>query len=191
METYTREIAGIRKVIAAFVDTGSIDVGKLKVMNRIIRMTREGQVKVLNMPTLSLEQQRILFSAIRSINTVIEVMKQRLKTALEREENPTTAELSLEIMVSVSNLGNYIDRFLKNRELKINKMFEFSRILLKKAKKYGFFKDIKTQLDEIGITSEDVKTFVERLNKNIESEIDTAMEEGAINENSDRDLSFG
>lgn len=167
MYSYVESCVSIRKMLTNFLDYG-IDVSRLDLMDDLIKSSETDQVKILN-SYLSLKEQRVLFGATRNICNVVKVMKEKLKIARETHENPTTIELSLEIMENLSNTASFVDEFLINGKTEdINTVDQLSRILYKKASKLGFYQDIKTQLKDAGITKKEVKTFVEKLSKNIE-----------------------
>ena len=186
MESYTRAFGSLEKLLADFQESGVIDTSKLDLIDPIVESTERDQVKVLNISYLSLDGQRAVFGGMRSIQNTGIMLKEKLKTASERHENPTTVELALEIMPHLLNVAKYLDEFITRGKVEIAKIREFSRILHKKAKSLGFSRDSRVQLDEAGITSAEIKTFLEDLNKNISLEMETEGE--PTNENSDRDI---
>jgi hypothetical protein len=175
MYSYVEACAVIQRMLRGFLERG-IDVTKLDTMNRVIKSSEIDQVKILN-SYLSLLEQRALFGATRNIHTIIKVMKEKLKIARETHENPTTIELSLEIMQHLSNVASYIDEFMiRGKAVDINRLNELSRILYKKASYFGFYQDVETQLKDARISEEEVKTFVEKLNENMELEVESEDE---------------
>jgi len=175
MYSYVKACADIRRMLRDFLERG-IEVTELDLMDRVIKSSEIDQVKILN-SYLSLVEQRALFGATRNVHNIIKVMKEKLKIARETHENPTTLELSLEIMQPLSNVATYIDEFMIHRKVEdVDKLNELSRILYKKANYFGFYQDIETQLKDARITEEEIKTFVEKLNENIELEMETQDE---------------
>ena len=171
MYSYARSLESIRKMLVDFLERG-IDVSKLDPVDRVVDSSKIDQVKILN-SYLSLVEQRVLFGAVRNIHNVVKTMKEKLKIARETHENPTTLELSLEIMQHLSNVAFYVDEFVIRGKIKnMNRIKELSRILYRKARYLGFYQDIDTQLKDAGITEEEVQTFVEKLNENIELEME-------------------
>ena len=175
MYSYVKGCADIHGMLRSFLERG-IEVRELRLMDRLIKSSEIDQVKILN-SYLSLAEQRALFGATRTIYNIIKVMKEKLKIARETHENPTTIELSLEIIEYLSNVAPYIDEFVIHGETEnIDRIHELSRILYRKANYLGFYQDIETQLKEARITEDEVKTFVEKLNENIELEMETEDE---------------
>ena len=175
MYSYVKGCADIRNMLRNFLEHG-IEVSKLSSMDCLIKSSESDQIKILN-SYLSLVEQRVLFGATRNIYNIARAMKEKVKIARETHENPTTLELSLEIMEHLSNVAFYIDEFVVHGKTKdIDRINELSRILYRKANRFEFYQDMDTQLKDAGITEEEVKTFVEELNKNIELEMETADE---------------
>ena len=112
-------------------------------------------------------------------------MRARLATASARHENPTTTELSLEATGSLSSLAPYLDEYFTHGLVPHTKTIDdLSRILYKKAKGFGFSEDISAQFEALGISPEELKSFTEKLNQNIEAETDIDEDVGSINEGS-------
>lgn len=188
MESYTKAFTSLEKLLIDFQESGVIDTSKLDLIDPIVESTERDQVRVLNLSYLSLDAQRAMFGGMRSIQNTGIMLKEKLKTASERHENPTTVELALEIMPHLSNVAKYLDEFITRGKVEIAKIREFSRILHKKAKSLGFSRDSRVQLDEAGITSEEIKTFIKDLTENLTFEMETEGE--LANESSDRDISI-
>lgn len=170
MYSYVEACAVIRRMLRGFLEHG-IDVNKLDVMDPVIKSSEIDQVKILN-SYLSLVEQRALFGATRNIYNITRAMKEKLKIARETHENPTTLELSIEIMQHLSNVAPCIDEFvIHGKTGDIGRINELSRILYRKANYLGFYQDMETQFKDANITEEEVKTFVEQLNENIELEM--------------------
>ena len=175
MYSYVKGCADIREMLRIFLERG-IEVRKLRLMDRLIKSSEIDQVKILN-SYLSLVEQRALFGATRNIHNMARAMKEKLKNARGTHENPTTLELSLEIVQHLSNLAPYVDEFMIHGKIEdIDRLNELSRALYKKANYFGFYQDIETQLEDAGVTEEEVKTFVEKLSENIELEMETEDE---------------
>ena len=175
MYSYVKGCASIRGMLRSFLKRG-IEVRKLDLIDRLIKSSEIDQVKILN-SYLSLVEQRALFGATRNIYNIIRAMKEKLKIARETHENPATLELSLEIIEHLSNVAPYIDEFVIHGKAKdIGRINELSRILYRKANYLGFYQDIETQIKDARITEDEVKNFVEELNKNIELEMEAEDE---------------
>jgi len=122
-----------------FLSTKVINISNLSKMDAIIKRSDIDQFKTLNSVS-SLNAQRVIFGAIRNINTSLKCMKEKLRTAALRHENPTTAENALELINSLSNVAICIDSF-HNGEIdtrEVDNIAKLSRILYKKAKMFGF-----------------------------------------------------
>lgn len=174
MYKYVEGFERIREILGDFLRHG-VDPGKLDPFDQAIESSQIDQVRILN-SYLSLAEQRVLFGATKNIHNIIRVMKEKLKIAHMTHENPTTIELSLEILESLSHLAPHLDDFMINDKAKVSTINELSRISYKKASKLGFYQDIDTQLRDAGITQKEIKTFVEKLNENIDLEMETQDE---------------
>jgi hypothetical protein len=182
---YTQKAESIQRVLGDFRRKGIIDKARLRPLDELIRSSYADQFKILNTPQLSLDQQRSLFGALRNMHTTAKAMKEKLATASERHENPTTAELSLETMESLSMLAPYIDEYFAHRGvLHTETVNELSRILYKKAKSFGFSEDIASQFKALSIGPQELKCFTERLNQNILVETDIDQDAGSMDEGS-------
>lgn len=167
MYSYVEGFEKIRKTLVDFLRNG-INVSKLDPLDHMIETSQVDQIKILN-SYRPLVDQRALFGATRNINNVVGVMKEKIKVARETHENPTTLELSLELIEDLSNLAPYIDSFItNNKTTELDRVNELSRILYKKAKYLGFCQDAETQLKNAEITEDEVKAFIEQLSENIE-----------------------
>ena len=175
MHRYVESFENIQKMLIDFLRHG-IDFNKLDPVDQVIESSEIDQVKILN-SYRSLKEQRTLFGAMRNINNIVGVMKEKIKIACETHENPTTLELSLEMIKHLSNLAPYIDEFMTNgKKEEIDRINELSRILYRKANYLGFYQDIETQFKEANISKEEVKDFVEKLNEDIELVVGTEDE---------------
>lgn len=185
MTGYTQKVESIQNVLGDFRRKGIIDKARLGSLDELIRSSYADQLKILNTPRLSLDEQRSLFGAVRNMYTTAKAMRTKLVTASERHENPTTAELSLETTESLLTLAPYIDEYFARGEMvHLKTVNELSRILYKKAKRYGFSEDISAQFEALGISPEELKSFTEKLNHNIEVETDIDEDVGSPNEGS-------
>lgn len=173
--SYVKGCADIHTMLRSFLEQG-IDVSKLDLMDHAIKSSEIDQIKILN-SYLSLEEQRVFFGVTRNIYNIIRAMKEKIEIARETHENPTTLELSLEIMQHLSNVAPYVDEFVIHGKIgDTDRINELSRILYRKASYLGFYQNIETQLKDARITDEEVKTFVEKLNENIELEMESQDE---------------
>jgi C4-type Zn-finger protein len=173
-------------MLRAFAKAKTIDVTQLSKMDALIKQSDEDQIRVLN-SHLSLQIQRIMFGAIRNINTTLKTMKEKLMIASSRGENPTTAEEALELIEYLSDVAKYVDPFMRKGIIILdpNEMFKLSRMLYRKAKSFGFSEDEQRQLREAGITEEEVESFVNNFDKNACQELDIEEEVRSSVENSD------
>ena len=189
MFSYGSELSRITNVLNTFVSNRKIETDRLDSMDTLISFSNEIQVKTLNLGSLTLEEEITIFDATTNIKNTLESMKAKLQIAFEKHENPTTAELALEVMPSLRNLEPFINDFVNTSNVRdIDRLNEFSRILHKKAHKLGFYKDVEDQFQEVDIKPEDVQEFIEQLKDNIEIELDIQTGD-QLNENIDRQLS--
>jgi hypothetical protein len=173
-------------MLNGFVEAHQIDVTKLNIFDIIIERSRSDQFRILNNAYLSLDDQRTLFGAFRNISEISGIMKSQLKEAHAIGENPTTAELALEIMPSFITLSQYLDDVLAKKEIyDPDKIFLFSRNLYKKSKQLGFFKNTFSQLKEIKLSKIEVKQFFNKFNEKITTELELQEEVGSTDDNSD------
>ena len=172
MYSYSQDIINIQKMLSLFVKTKNIEVSQLSKMDMLIKRSEEDQIRVLN-SSLPLSLQRTMFGAIRNVSTSIKAMKEKLKTASLRRENPTTAEQALELIESLSNIACYIDPFTNESRIiaEPEKIDKFSRLLYRKAKSLGFSEEKEAQLREAGITRKQVERFVNNFDKNVSQEL--------------------
>jgi len=183
MDGYAKGVEKVQRTLCDFKQKGTIDGAKLDPLDQLIRSSETDQLRILNTPRLSLDQQRAMFGAMRNICNTTKMMKRKLMAASQRHENPTTADLSLEMIQSLLNLAPYVDAYvIRGRVDDVKIINEFSRILHKKAKYLGFSEDVATQLKEINITTSEVRNFIERLNQNIDHETDTDEDAGPMDE---------
>ena len=189
MNSYSEQFELVNAALDSFVQTGKIDGAQIEVLNEISERAKGDQFRILNQPYLSINDQRVLFSAFRNISQSTEIMKVRLQNASKIGENPTTAEVSLELTPLYLALGSYIDDFSNKKEVfDSDKIFLFSRNLYKKAKKFGFLKDTSSQLEELRIAPSIVDDFVETFTNNVSQEIEIEEEVAILNEDSNRNL---
>jgi hypothetical protein len=176
MYTYKQDINQIQEMLSAFLKCKIIDITQLSKMDPIIKKSEEDQFKTLNC-SLPLDVQRTIFGAVRNINITVKSMKEKLKTAALRHENPTTAEKAFEVMESLNNLASCISAYENgSRNGNLNEIDVFSRILYRKAKAFGFSEDMHTQLKEAGITGSQIESFIDRFDNNLAQELDIEEE---------------
>jgi trehalose-6-phosphatase len=185
MTNYESNFKFITKTLNGFVEARQIDVSKLNVFDGVIEKSRSDQFKILNNSYLSLNDQRTIFGAFRNISDISETMKIRLKEAHKTGDNPTTAELALEIMPSFITLSQYLDDILAKKEVyNTEKIFLFSRNLYKKSKQLGFFKNAAAQLKEIKLSRGDIEQFFKKFNDTVTTELELQEEVGSPDDNS-------
>jgi hypothetical protein len=177
-------------MLSVFAKTKTIDISQLSKMDALIKQSERDQIRALSR-SLPLDVQRAMFGAIRNIHISIKTMKEKLKTASLRHENPTTAEQALELMESLSNVADYIDPFTNEGRIiaESDEIAKFSRILYRKAKSFGFSEGQQTQLKEAGITKEQVESFVSRFDDNVSQELGIEEEVKPAFKNNNRNVS--
>ncbi len=185
---YASRVENIQHILLDFRRNRVIDKAKLSPLDEFAKASYADQVRVLNSTRLAVDQQRALFGAIMNMHTAIKTMKARLEIASEIHENPTTAELSLELIENLSNVAIGLDGFfIRDRMPQIRSFNETSRALYKKAKQLGFSEDDSSQFAALGIEPKDVSNFTENLNKNIRAHTDidedAGSDVGSTNEN--------
>jgi hypothetical protein len=185
---YGQELLNVQKTLNGFCEKGIIDTKRLASLDRIIKWSEEDQVKVLNSGSLTLDEQMSIFGAVRNVNVAMRSMKERLELSAQKHENPTTAELALELMPSFRTLAPDIDAFLGGKSVDLEYVAKFSRILYRKANALGFSKDVVSQLKEAGVTESQVKTFLESLKKNVAVELDIEEEVSSTDEDTNRNV---
>jgi hypothetical protein len=159
-------------MLSVFAKTKNIDASQLSKMDLMIKQSERDQIRVLNKP-LPLTTQRIMFGAFRNINTSVKVMKEKLKTASLKHENPTTAERALELMDILSTLTYYVDPFVNRGEIAVNpdEIAKASRMLYRKARSFGFSENRETQLREAGVTEGQEKSFINDFENNVSQQL--------------------
>lgn len=172
MYSYRRDIINVQKMLSLFVRAKTVEISQLAKMDALIERSEKDQIKVLS-SSLPLDLQRTMFGAIRNVSTSMKAMKEKLKTASLRCENPTTAEQALELIESLSNVACYIDPFTNEGRIiaESEEISKFSRILYRRAKSLGFSEEKQAQLREAGITRKQVKSFVNSFDKNVSQEL--------------------
>jgi hypothetical protein len=186
MYSYKRELAKVQEMLNCFIKAKFIDAAKLSIMDKIIKMTEEDQIKILNFSSLPLKTQRTVFGAIRNTSTSLKGMKERLSMASLRHENPTVAELALEIMDSLLNVAGCLERFtIDTKMTDVETIDKFSRFLYRKSKSFGFCQDVNTQFREAGIQEAQIESFFNDFGSNISQELDIEEEVQSPIENSD------
>jgi hypothetical protein len=185
MESYNHDLTIIQGMLRSFVRTKTIDVRQLSKMDALIKASQQSQIKVLN-SALPLDIQRIVFGAVRNIYTTVQGMKNRLKDAAARHENPTVAEQAMDVMESLFNVVSCVDSYLKGGKVltdaeEIDKM---SRVLYKKAMSYNFCVNQQEQLRKAGITKEQVASFINSFDSSLSRELEIEEEVKSKLENS-------
>lgn len=186
MYSYQRELIPIQKMLKRFIETKVIDTSHLSKMDSLIKQSEVDQIRALNR-SIPLNTQRIMFGALRNMNTSLKCMKEKLKTAASSHENPTTAEQALELMESLRNVALCVDPFVNENVIVTNmeNVEKLSRILYRKAKAFGFSEDVVTQLKQAGITESDVKSFISSFDNNLAQELGIEEEVQSTLENTD------
>lgn len=185
MYSYKQEVIRIQEMLSIFVKTKVIDTKQLTKMDSLIKLSEKDQIRTLS-SSLPLDVQRTMFGAVRNITTSIKGMKERLRTASLRHENPTAAEQALEMMEILSNLAYCIDVFTNERRITdVKDIDKLSRILYRKAKSFGFSEDQQAQLRDAGITESQVESFIAHFGNNLSQELDIEEEVQSNIESSD------
>lgn len=184
MIPFVEAFEGLEGVLRGFYKNRFIDISKLGLIDSIIKSAQTQQLKVLS-DSLDLKIQRVMFSGFRNIENIGIVLKERLSTASQRHENPATVALALDLMPNIISISRSLDKFIHTGQVD-SSVGQLSRNLYKKSNALGFSRDDKVQLEEAGITTDEIKSFVKSLNDNIALELE---EGGPADEDTDRDLS--
>lgn len=177
MTAYTVAFVSIENLLNQFIQSVSIDSSKLSLFDTLIQNSSEDEIRILNNSYIPLYEQRALFGAFRNIKISTKMMKKRLEDAIKRHENPTIAEIALELMPLYQTLSRYLDDFIDRQEIfEIDKIDLFSRNLYKKSIQLGFYQDSSSQLKEMRISSKIVDEFVEGFSENINKELELVEE---------------
>lgn len=176
MKSYSLELTSIQEILRGFARTQTIDAHQLSTMDEIIKRSEQDQFRILN-SSFSSDVQRIMFGAIRNINTAVKGMKTRLRTASERRENPTTAEQALELMENLSNVAHYVDLYVNKGQITdLQEIDKLSRLLYRKANSLGFSQDQMEQLKEAGITEKQIESFVSSFDNKVSQQLEIEEE---------------
>lgn len=179
MDNYAEEINRITVMLTEFIKNGKIDTDRLDLIDKLTKLSTDGENKLLNSGYYPLEIKTALFGMLMDIINISEVMKESLMTAHARGENPTTADRALELMPSFHNLIPYVNSFSHNARFDredIERVNSLTRILHVKSKKLGFSKDADKQLEEAKINPEDVKEFIEGVKTNISTKLEIEID---------------
>lgn len=185
IKQYASTFGDLEVILIGFCEHHRIDVSKLGLIDSIIESAQTHQFELLD-NSHDLDTQMVMFSGFRNIENTGIMLKEKLETASDRCENPTTAELALDLMPHLISLSNYLDKFVQTGRADVDKVRQFTRNLYKKSKALGFSRDVMIQLKEAGITTEEIRSFVESLNNNLDLELE---EGGPADENTGGDLS--
>lgn len=188
MVPFVEAFKGLESVLENFYKNRFIDVSRLGLINPIIESAHTQQLKVLSDP-LDLKTQRTMFSGFRNVENIGIMLKEKLTTASQRHENPTTVTLALDLIPNLISLSGYLDKFVHTGRVDISEVGQLSRNLYKKSNALGFSRDDKVQLEEAGITADEIKSFVKSLNDNIDLELEEGGPADEADEGTDRDLS--
>ena len=71
MRKYEQELLNVQKMLEGFREKGIVDTKRLNLMDNIIKWSKEDQFKVLNDASLTLDEQRSIFGAIRNVNVAM------------------------------------------------------------------------------------------------------------------------
>ena len=184
MYAYKQDLIEIRQMLAVFVKTKFIETKQLSKMDPLINKSEEDQFRTLSY-SFSLDVQRTIFGAVRNINMTVKCMKEKLKDASAKHENPTTAEKALEIMETLNNLVFCLNAYESGyMESSLSEIDEYSRILYRKAKAFGFSESLETQLREAGITNSQIESFIGSFDSNLAQELDIEEEVQSNSESS-------
>lgn len=171
--SYNQDLSLIQEMLSGFLKTKIIDKKQLSKIDTLVRRSEQGQIKVLN-SSLPLDIQRIVFGALRNINTTATGMKERLRNAASRHENPTTAEQAMAIMESLCNVASCIEPYMQKGRFLIDleEISRLSRILYKKAAMFGFSESQQEQLKKAGITAAQVESFIHSFDSSLSRELE-------------------
>lgn len=172
MYDYVSYINNLNIMLNSFISKGKIENKEAEEkLSKFVEVLKINQFDVL-CKTLAEEDQDIIFNALRNLRIIINEIKNQLKIAFERHENPTTAERCLVLMPFIQNLSKNIKNFEinKNGHL-ISTISMDTRILRKKAKEYNLLTSIENEIKEANLPAEEIKNFCESLNQRIELEM--------------------
>lgn len=176
MDEFIISINEIPTTLGRFISTRKINREEVeKTFKAAISKITEKQVRVLSDGRLSLESQRVIFGALRTLRTVIDSMYIALLSAEARGENPTTAEKCNEVISLVVDVANQVSEFNPYEDSddgKLELLFAFSRNLRKKASNTGFSKSIDEELKEISMSPDDINKFAGSLTQTIQNRLD-------------------
>lgn len=190
VDSYSRHIHEVSNMLNSFVKSKRIVAEEMTVIDALINTSFKDQVAVLNDNLLTIENQRILFGAMRNIRNTTLNMKESLKTAGIKKENPTTAEVCLEIIPYIRTLGQALDDFvsnfkriaIKHRNELLGKIKEFSRILRKKAIQFDFSHRV-IEKQELNVDESEMKKFIDEFNN--ELKLNIGIDEAPLDEGDD------
>lgn len=176
MEEFLISINEIPLTLERFISERKIKKEDVeKTFKYSINKTIEKQFRILSDGRLSLESQRVMFGALRTLRNVIDVMYIALLKAEERHENPTTAERCNEVISLVVDVANQVEKFdpyKDSNEEKLESIFNISRNLRKKASDVGFSKSINDELKEISMKPDEINKFINSLNQTIQNKLE-------------------
>lgn len=165
----TKNLDKMENTLKSFIKKKTIESNKIRVLDKLISDCKNEEVKILSNSLISLNEQRTIFGGIRNIIEITDVMKDHLISAHSKGENPTTAELCLEIMPIMKNVLSEYREYVKsnfNKE-KVNKILILSDELRRTARRKGFKRDFSKELDSIGLSDKTKIQFMEEFKDNL------------------------
>jgi hypothetical protein len=173
MNNYSTPILEIEKILQSFIKNKKIEPKEIEgKIDNLGTMMRNEQFKLFYEP-LSDEQQNIIFNALRNVRLLTTEMRDQLKVAHEKGENPTTAERCISVVPSISNVCYQLDQFQKTRNIKLIPTIERNvRIIRKKAEEYSILPTIEKELIDVELPEKEIKSIFDEFNKNIELELE-------------------
>jgi len=172
MYNYTPFISNLNAMLNSFISNKKIETKEVEEkLNKFVDVLKADQFDLLCKP-LSESDQDVIFGALRNLRVIMTEIKNQLKVAFERHENPTTAERCLVLMPFIQNLSEKVKHYEASRtDHLISDIQTDTKNLRKKAKDYHLLASIEDELKDITLPAEDIKSFCEQLNQNIELEM--------------------
>lgn len=169
MIQYIFDFSNLSRLLSSFIKEGKINPEisekEIKYLDKSLKKT---QFEILIEP-ISDNQQNVLFNALRNLRIVIIEIKDQLKTASIRGENPTTAERCISLVPFMNNLSKVMYEFQRNKsDMVLKDISRNTRILRKKAKEYSLLTSLEKEMSEVELPVDEIKTFCESLNQNVE-----------------------
>jgi hypothetical protein len=173
MESCNIQFNSLQQILYSFIKNGKIDsdISERKI-DEIDVLLKKNQFEVLS-GKLSDYYENTIFNALRNLRLIINEMRDQLKTAFKRGENPTTAERCLAMIPFIDNIVDGICDFQKKENPhSISRVLRDTRILRKKAWQNSLMSSFEKEIEGIKLPNEEIKELFDKFNENITSEIE-------------------